>query len=115
MWLADEDRLAAELMIKARQRAGAIDQALAPLHHDVGIGADHRQSSSHQPPEERAVILGRLGVVIEKPGAAHQLRFHLADKLGIEPGVETEVALVAHMKELYPWARSDHHACHVAG
>src|SRR5437660_613244 len=41
--LAVEHHLAAELAIEFGDCAGAIDQPVAALYHDVGIGADQRQ------------------------------------------------------------------------
>src|SRR6185437_8837125 len=42
MRLARIDRLTAHLLIALRERARAINQRIAALHDEIGVGADHR-------------------------------------------------------------------------
>ncbi len=70
MRLADEDRLAAELVVEPRERAGAVDEPVAALDDDVGIGADHRKPARDEALKQRAVVVRRLGGVVEETGAA---------------------------------------------
>ena len=41
MRLPGIDNTAAELLVELGDAAGAVDETLAALHDDVGIGADH--------------------------------------------------------------------------
>src|SRR5205814_4365943 len=67
--LAVENHLAAELAIEFGDRAGAIDQPVAALDDDVGIGADQPQPAFAGLHHHAAIIVRLLGPVYEHPGA----------------------------------------------
>ena len=67
MRLAAIERLAAERDISVGQRPGAVDQGIAALDDDVGIGADHEQRTLAHERQHLAVALGCLDGVVEQP------------------------------------------------
>ena len=76
--LADEDRLAAELGVEPRERAGAIDEAgrrARPRCRGWRRPSEARARPSRS--EQRAIVVGRLDGVVEEAGAADQLRLRL--------------------------------------
>ena len=73
MRLADQDRLAAELLIEAGERARAIDQRSPRSTTRSGLAQTIGSRRRDEPLEQRAIVLRRLGGVVEEPGAAHEL------------------------------------------
>jgi hypothetical protein len=113
--LADQDRLATDLAVEAGERAGAIDKPVAPLHHQVRIGADHRQAARGEPLELLAIGFRRLRRVVEEARAADQLRLVLAGEDEVEPLVEGHVAVGAEVHELHARPLGDDFPGDVAG
>ena len=52
------------------------------MHHDVGIGADHRQVARPHAAQRVGVVVRRLGRVVEQPGAQHEAGLLEPDQLG---------------------------------
>src|SRR5258707_4858617 len=69
VWFAGEDDLAARGHVEIGNRARAIDELVTALDHDVGIGADHRESARAHSRDEILVILGRLHRIVEESRA----------------------------------------------
>ena len=73
--LAGIDHLAAILFIDLRERAGAVDEVVAALDQMIGVGAEHGELASGKLAQQALIVLRRLGLVVEQPGAD--------DKLGV--------------------------------
>ena len=80
------------------ERSGAIDEAVAALDPMVGIGADHRQLPRGERFEQRGIVLGRLGLVVEQAGADHEIGVFGVAKHDIEAQEDRPVALRSEMK-----------------
>ena len=93
MRLAVEDHLAAEFAIQFGDRAGAIDQPVAALDHDIGIGADERQVARARLHHHRAVIFRAFGLVVERAGADDVVGAFQRREFGVEPAIDRIVAL----------------------
>ena len=72
--LAGHDAASAHLRVETRDRAGAIDQALAGVHNNVGIGADQIEIAIQRRLQHRAIILRLAIPVIVRPGATDEVR-----------------------------------------
>ena len=102
--LAAIKHLAADRRISVRQRAGAIDQFVAALDDDVGIGADHEQRARAHCRQQLAIVFRRFAGVVEQPGT-HRVVGGLGRRKGdIEPGEDRKIALRSEMK--YAFTRS---------
>ncbi len=64
--LAGEDHLAAEIAVELRQRAGAKDELVAALDHEVGVGADHRHAAGDALLQHLAIVVGMLGLFVHE-------------------------------------------------
>ena len=108
-------RLPAKRDIRVSQGAGAIDQRIAALDHDVGIGADHEQRTPAHQRQHLAVVLRRLDGVVEQAGADHVIRGLDRREGDVEAGEDRAVARRAEMEYALGAPRFDDTAGHVAG
>ena len=105
MGLAEVQRRAADLLVKLRERARAIDPRLAHVHDDVGIGAQHLQPARGRLFQHLAVILGRLVRLVEGAGRDDPLGILEGDALNaaragiVGPGEEAKVLLGPDMPD----------------
>ncbi len=113
--LAGIEHLAAHGGVEIGDRAGAIDQPVAALHHHVGIAADHEQLARQHGFEPGAVVLRRLHVVVVEAGADHVVGALQRREAHIEPGEDRAVALGPEVEQALSGARLDHAAGDVAG
>src|SRR5262249_12317051 len=67
--LAGKDDLTARRRVEVRDRARAIDELVAALDHDVGIGADHRESTRAHSRDETLIILRSLHGIVDEARA----------------------------------------------
>ncbi len=84
---------AAEPLVGARERAGAIDETPAALHGNVRVGADHRKAARSARGERLGVVVGRLALVVEEAGAHDRLGALRTDALHVDAGKDAEIAL----------------------
>ena len=100
MRFAVEDHLAAKLAVQLGDRAGAIDQPVAALDHDVGIGADQRQLAVESLQQHGAIIFGGFGFVVEQAGADDVVGLFQRCHDGVEPAVDRRVPLRTDPEDL---------------
>src|SRR5438270_532572 len=98
--LAIENHLAAELAIELGDGAGTIDQPVAALDDNVGIGADQRQLALAGLHHHAAIIFRRLGLVVEQPGANDVIGLLQRREHRIEAAMDRAVALGAEPEYL---------------
>ena len=121
MRLAGVDRLAAERLVELGERAGAIDELVAAMDDEIGIGADHRQPALDECRESVGVILRRLGRVVEQAGAEQVGRRFRPDHgrrdaaARLDRRDQRQIARRADMVERRAAARGDHADRNVAG
>ena len=86
--LARHADLAAQVGVELGQGPGAGDQPVAPLHHDVGVGAEQGQATGEDGLEALAVVLGGLGLVVVGAGDADDGGVLRSGQVQAEAGVE---------------------------
>ena len=69
MRFAGPQHLAAERLIQFGERAGAINQAVSALDHDIGIGTDHGQAARMRSRQHVPIIFRGLGFIVEQAAA----------------------------------------------
>ena len=70
--LAGHHRLAAQRLVELGQRAAAVDQPVAALHHLVGVGADHRQARAAAPGRAPRGSPPASRLVVDRAGAGDE-------------------------------------------
>src|SRR5689334_15263103 len=60
VWFAGEEDICTLLRVERRERASAVDELVAALHHQVRVGAEHRQAPRGQSLKQRFIIRWRL-------------------------------------------------------
>ncbi len=58
--------------VEIGQGAAAVNQLVAPLHHPVGIGANHGQAAPGAHGQAFAIVVRRLALVVHWPGAGDE-------------------------------------------
>ncbi|MNY09876.1 hypothetical protein D3C86_1428200 [compost metagenome] len=97
---------AAKLFVICCHGAGAGNDALAALYHQIGVGADHRRLAGDEAFQHFRIVFRRFRLVIEETGADDGFRFHLADPFDIETFQQRHVPLGAEQKD-FSWAFRD--------
>jgi len=87
--LAEIEHLAAHFLVEPCQRAGAIEDRIAVMDDDIGIGAEHLQAELLCHQQGRAVIIRGFGAVIHEAGAE--------DALGLLEGNAADIGGVVHL------------------
>ena len=95
MGLAGHDHLAAEGLVELGERAAAVDQPVAPLDHDVGIGADHLQPAGRGAFEPVLIVARAFGLIIDGSGAGDEGGLVEALEGQAEPLIERRVPVGA--------------------
>ena len=111
--LAGIEHLAALLAVEIGDRSRAIEQRVAALHDEIGIGAHHEELAPAHRLDHGAVVVGRLGLVVEQAGADDVIGDIDGGKAQAEPREDREIALRADMEDGAA-ARRDLGARHVA-
>ncbi len=113
--LAGIDHVAALGGIAVRDRAGAVDQVLAALDHDVGIGADHRQLAREHRRNDLVVVVRALGRVVVQAGADHVVRALDRSHRRAETFEDRQISRRADMRDPFARPLDDQRAGDVAG
>jgi hypothetical protein len=87
---------------------------MSALHDEIGVGADERYFPLGEPRQRRAVVLGRLGLVIVEAGADDRLGLVGGYDLGAEPFKQRQIP-VRPDKEDAIVGRRDQRLRHVPG
>ena len=98
MRLAGIEHAAPYSLIERRERAGAIDEAVAALDQMIGIGADHGELPRGECAQEPNIVVRRLGLVVEQARADHELGVVSSPELDGEALEDRQVALRPEMK-----------------
>ena len=96
--LAGPDYFAARLLIALRDCAGAIDQVVAAFHDKIGIGANHVKPLSAHAPDQLAIVIRRLGLVVIKTGVENDVGVFRGSKADVQTVQNAKVAFGAEMK-----------------
>src|SRR5690606_22091218 len=70
--LARHDHPPAHRLVQISDGAAAIDDRIPALHHAIGVGADQLQSALGRRRQTFAIVLGRLGGVVIRPGDGNE-------------------------------------------
>ena len=114
MRLSGVEHLAAEALVKHRQRTGAQKKLVAFLHDEIGIGTDELEPAAREFAQRTAEILGRADIFRHRPGAQEILGILLADTRGVEAVEQPKITLRAHMEQGNSRPRGDDLARQIA-
>src|SRR5712671_2375716 len=109
------EHLAARFPIAVRNRAGAIDEMFAALHHDIRIGTEHHEVAPAHRRDQRVIVWRRFSDVIIETGADHEIGAFHRHCLDIEAFEYPHVAFGADMEYVLAGTFRDHGARNVAG
>ncbi len=113
--LACVGHLAASGLVVGGERARAIDELVAALDHDIGIGADHRHAARDEAGEQPGVVGGRFPGVVVQARADHDLGHIGRRQAHVEAVEQALVALGADVQQRFALPCPDHVAGCVPG